>query len=276
MAADGIRVADTKGERVAVTYGGATLLEYRYSAERPKSYVDPLCLPNGQPVSIDGPEDHVHHRGLMVAWSEVNGIDFWGETNPARHGQIVHQRFESLREKPAAEIVAINHWIAEGKLLLRERRTVRVPPPLAEGVWLDWITELTAANEPVKLAAGEHPYNGLGIRVAPRMDGGNVQNSNGTATIEKANGEAATWCAYHGDGAGVAFFDHPENPRHPNAFFVMNDTFGYMSAAPTFYEPFHLDPGQSIRFHWGVLAFSGAIRSEPFQRRFESWSKESR
>ena len=276
MAADGVRVADTKGEKVAVNYGGTTLLEYRYGAERPKSYIHPLCLANGQPVTVDGPKDHVHHRGLMVAWSEVNGIDFWGETNPARHGQILHQRFEGLREKPAAEIITINHWIAEGKLLLIERRTVRVPPPFPDSVWLDWITELKAAAEPVKLAAGQHVYNGLGIRFAPKMDGGNVLNSNGTATIEKANGEAATWCAYHGAGAGTAFFDHPGNPRHPNAFFVMNNAFGYMSAAPTFYEPFDLAPGQSIRFHWGVLAFSGDIRREALQRRFESWSKEGR
>lgn len=271
-----LRLVDTKGEMVAVTYGGTTLLEYRYSAACPKSYIHPLCLADGRPVTLDGPRDHVHHRGLMAAWSEVNGIDFWGETNPARHGQIVHQRFERLREAPAAEIVSLNHWIAEGKLLLVERRTVRVPPPSADGVWLDWTTALQTAGEPVKLAAGQHVYNGLGIRVIPDMDGGGVLNSNGTATIAKANGEAAAWCAYHGGGACVAFFDHPGNPRHPNAFFVMNKPFGYLSAAPTFREPFDLAAGQSIRFHWGVLAFRGTPQAEALQRRFQSWGKEAR
>lgn len=270
-----LRLLDTKGEKVAVTCGGTTILEYRYSTARPKSYIHPLCLADGRPVTLDGPKDHVHHRGLMVAWSEVNGIDFWGETNPGRHGRIVHQRFERLREAPAAEIVSVNHWIAEGKLLLVERRTVRAPPP-AEGVWLDWTSELRTAGEPVKLAAGQHVYNGLGIRFIPAMDGGGVLNSNGTATIEKANGEAAAWCAYHGAVAGVAFFDHPGNPRHPNAFFVMNKAFGYMSAAPTFREPFDLAAGQSIRLHWGVLAFSGEPKAEALQRRFQSWSKEAR
>ena len=51
----------------------------------------------------------------MVAWSALDGIDFWGEVNPAPHGQIVHQRFERLREKPPVEIIALNHWLAEGK-----------------------------------------------------------------------------------------------------------------------------------------------------------------
>lgn len=270
-----LRLADTKGEKVSLRYGATTLLEYRYSAARPKSYIHPLCTPNGQPVTLDAPRDHVHHRGLMAAWSEVNGIDFWGEVNPARHGQIVHQRFERLHEGPPAEIVSLNHWIAEGKLLLIERRTVRVPPPTG-GTWLEWITELKAPNEPVSLAAGQHVYNGLGIRVIPEMDGGHVLNSNGSDTIEKANGEAAKWCAYAGAGFGVAFFDHPANPRHPNAFFVMNKAFGYMSAAPTFREPFQLARGQSIRFRWGVLAFSGEPTSEALDRRFQSWSKERR
>ncbi len=272
---DRLNLADTKGEKVAVRYGGTTLLEYRYSASRPKTYVHPLCLPDGRPVTLDGPKDHVHHRGLMVAWSVVNGVDFWGETNPARHGQIVHRRFERLRETPRVEIVSMNHWIAEGKLLLEERRTIRVPPPLPEGVWLEWITELKAVTEPVKLAAGEHVYDGLGVRVTPEMDGGRVLNANGTATIEKANGESATWCAYHGAGAGIAFFDHPKNPHHPNPFFVMNKAFGYMSAAPTFRDVFDLAVKQSIRFHWGVLTFSGEPRAEVLDRRFQSWTRET-
>jgi putative ABC transport system permease protein len=49
-------------------------------------------------------KDHVHHRGLMVAWSAVNGYDFWGEVNPAPHGQIVHQRFLRCEGGDAAVI----------------------------------------------------------------------------------------------------------------------------------------------------------------------------
>jgi hypothetical protein len=190
-----LRVTDTKGEKVAVAFNGITILEYRYSKDRPKPYVHPLCLPDGQPVTLDGPRDHIYHRGLMVAWSEVNGFDFWGEENPAPHGQIVHQSFERVRDSPPAEIVAINHWIAEGY--------------------------------------------------------------------------------YRGD-AGVAFFDSPTNPRHPNAFFVMNKPFGYMSAAPTFRAPFDLNTGESIRFTWGVLAFKGKADSAALDRRFQMWAKGER
>jgi hypothetical protein len=105
------------------------------------------------------------------------------------------------------------------------------------------------------------------------MDGGAVLNSNGASAIEKANGDPAQWCAYYGGGASVVFFDHPSNPRHPNAFFVMNKAFGYMSAAPTFRQPFDLAVGQTIRFHWGVQTFRGEPGAGALQRRFETWSK---
>jgi hypothetical protein len=263
-------------EKVRIAHRGRTLLEYRYTAERPKPYVHPLCLADGRVLTLDGPPDHIHHRGLMVAWSEVNGIDFWGEDNPARHGQIVHRRFERRRERIPAEIVGVNDWVAEGRTILEERRTIRVPAPSAEGVWLVWITELKAAREPVKLAAGQHVYNGLGIRFVREMDGGSVLNANGTAEIAKANGETARWCAYYHAGAGVALFDHPGNPRHPNAFFVMNKAFGYLSAAPTYRAAFDLTPGESIRFRWGVLAFPGDANAAALERRFTAWTKEGR
>lgn len=281
LLAAGCALAADEGGKLTVADGGHTLFEYRYGPDRPKTYVHPLCLPDGRSLTIDGPPDHVHHRGLMVAWSQVNGFDFWGEDNPAPHGKIVHERFERAGTRVPAEIVAVNHWIAGGKVLLVETRTLRAPRPTAEGTWLDWITELKAA-EPVKLAAGEHVYDGLGIRFLRSMDGGGVLNANGTSAVEKANGEGARWCAYYGgiEGpprvAGVAIFDHPANPRHPNAFFVMNQAFGYLSAAPTFRAPFDLAAGQSIRFHWGVLAFPGEPRSEALDRRFHSWTKENR
>lgn len=268
-----VGIALAAGEKLTFSHKGAKLLEHRFSSARPKTYVHPLCLADGTPVTLDGPEDHVHHRGLMVAWSEVNGIDFWGEVNPAPHGEIVHQRFERTSGGNPAVLTEVNHWIASGRVLLRERRTLRVPEPGTTGVWLDWSSEFTAHDEPVLLSAGKHTYNGLGVRVTPAMDGGAVLNARGTIAIEQANGQNAAWCAYHGGSLGIALFDHPSNPRHPNAFFVMNRPFGYLSAAPTFREPFRLATGAALRLRWGVLTFRGAPDAAAFDRQFQTWSQ---
>jgi hypothetical protein len=278
---DRLRLVHTKGEKVAAYYGKRALLEYRYDRSRPKSYVQPLYLPDGSPLSVDAPADHVHHRGLMVAWSDVNGIDFWGEVNPARHGQIVHQQFEKIDEKGPLEIVAIQHWVAEGKLLLIEKRTLRIPPPPPEGVWLEWTSEFRPHEETVSLGPGTHVYNGLGMRFLPSMGGGRALNAEGAAAIgiaKEAKGEPSKWCAYYGPlesgkMAGAAILDHPGNPRHPSPYFVMNKPYGYLSAAPTYNkEPFILKPGDRLRFRWGVLAFLGEPRAEVLNRLHRKFS----
>lgn len=271
------RLVNVEGEKVSFYSGDRLLFEYRYSAARPKTYVHPFCAPDGTVFTIDGPPDHVHHRGVMLAWSGVNGFDLWGETNPAPHGQIVHQRFEQIRKKAPVAVTAIEHWIAEGKVMVIERRTIRVPKVSPQAVWMEWESELRPAGERVLLSAKGHPYDGLGIRFVHSMDQGGVLNSKGTREIQKANGEEANWCCYFGplgegrDG-GVAIFDHPSNPRHPTAFFVMNKPFGYLSAAPTFREPFQLETGGSLRLRYAVVGLLGKPQQKQLDDMYGEWS----
>ncbi len=276
--AEAPRIERPEEGRLAFHAGERTLFEYRYSAARPKTYVHPFCAPDGTPLTQDGPADHVHHRGLMLAWSEVNGYDFWGEVNPAPHGRIEHVSFEKISTQAPAAVTDRLRWTAGGETLLVERRTIRALEGYHEAVALEWVSELAAAEKPVVIAAGKHVYNGLGIRFAASMDGGGVLNSEGTAAIEEANGEPARWCAYHGALSGgrraaVAIFDHPSNPRHPSPFFVMNQPFGYLSAAPTFRGPFpRLEPGRSIRLRYAVMGLLGEPQADRIEELYKRWS----
>lgn len=251
--------------------GSRPLFTYQYSADRPKPYVHPLYAPDGTAVTQDGPHDHVHHRGLMLAWSGVDGIDFWGETNPARHGRLVHVKFEARSKNSLKSLI---HWTAEGRLLLIESRSITAPKQAPGLTLLDWESTLRAPDA-VRLGTSGHVYNGLGVRAAESMDLGSVLNSNGTTTIQQANGEAATWCVYSGKLGGgtasIAIFDHRSNPRHPPPFFVMNDKFGYMSAAPTFREDFHLGKGQELRFRWRVIVWQGMKGREEVEQMYRAW-----
>lgn len=262
---------DDESSEVRFLSGTRPLFTYRYSTDRPKPYVHPLYAPDGTAVTEDGPRDHVHHRGLMLAWSGVDGIDFWGETNPARHGSLVHVKFEKMSKSSLTSLI---HWNAEGRLLLVESRRISAPKQPPDLTVLDWESTLMAP-EKVQLGTAGHVYNGLGVRVAESMDLGEVLNSNGTNTIEKANGEPANWCVYSGKlGAGtasIAIFDHPTNPRHPTPYFVMNDKFGYLSAAPTFREDIFLAKGQQIRFRWRVVVWQGVKRREEVDQMYKAW-----
>ncbi|MCC7342483.1 MAG: PmoA family protein [Bryobacterales bacterium] len=251
--------------------GSRPLFTYRYSKDRPKPYIHPIYAPDGTAVTQDGPHDHIHHRGLMLAWSGVDGIDFWGETNPARHGSLVHVKFE---RKSKTRLTSLIHWNAEGRLLLVESRTISAPKQPPDITLLDWDSTLSAPAK-VQLGTAGHEYNGLGVRVAESMDLGEVLNSNGTASIAKANGEPANWCVYTGKlgqgTASIAIFDHAGNPRHPTPYFVMNDKFGYMSAAPTFREDLFLAKGERIRFRWRVAVWQGAKTREEIDQLYKAW-----
>lgn len=271
------RLVHDHGNRVSFFAGEQPLFEFRYSKSRPKTYVHPLFAPDGSAITLDGPEDHVHHRGLMLAWSDVNGFDFWGEQNPAPHGQIIHQRFEGMTERPFPSVTSVNHWVAGGKTLVIERQTVAAPPPGENAVWLEWTSELAAHDEPVRLATGGHVYNGLGIRFIHAMDQGQVLNAKATTDMQSANGQEAAWCGYWGyssDGGnyGAVIFDHPENPRHPTPYFVMNQPFGYLSAAPTFQRPFQLVQGRSLLLRYAVVAFAAKPEASEIGRLYASWT----
>ncbi len=271
-----VQVRHVAGEKVSFHAGRRLLFEYRYAASRPKPYVHPFCAPDGTPLTIDSPADHVHHRGLMLAWSNVAGFDFWGETNPGAHGRIVHQRFE--RAPSARGLTALNHWVAEGTVLVRERQRVRPLELGPEVTALEWESALEAAGEPVTLDASKHVYNGLGIRFVRSMDQGGVLNARGTRTIEQANGEDAAWCCYWGaladrHTAAVAILNHPSNSRHPAPFFVMKEPFGYLAAAPTFREPFRLTRDRVLVLRWAVVSVLGEPSRELLEGLFQKWSQ---
>ena len=266
-------IAHEEGKKVAVSFGGKLLAEYRYDSSLPKPYVHPVKAVNGAVVTLDSPADHKHHRGLFIGWSNVNGLDFWGEST----GRMVHQRFERIEvKKDEVTLVAVIQWVkkATGEVILTERRTLRFLPPTDETTMLVWESELEADKE-VTLAGAQ--YNGLGIRFPESMTGGKVLNSNGTTELKKANGEKAEWCAYFGRVNGsqccVAIFSHPSNARHPTPFFVMNEPFGFLSAAPTFYQPLKLAPKERLQLRYLIVTYLGEAPVEKLRRFYQDWVK---
>jgi len=278
----GLQLSNTKGEKVAFAFGNTPLFEYRYGKSLPKPYVHPLYAPNQAVLTLDSPPDHKHHRALMIGWTEVNGYDFWGEpkSTPGPHGFTMHQKFERMREK-SGELTAVNHWVAGGRILLVERRTLRAHPPGTDTLALDWESELKTGGSEVTLKAHKNGFDGLGIRFVHKMDGGKALNSEGTNTIEQANGQAARWCAYCGElesggPGGAAIFDHPSNPRHPNPFYVMKSRFGFLSVAPTFRDPFRVAARQSLRLRYLVVAFLGEPDKAKLDSLYTAWASERR
>ena len=52
----------------------------------PRPYLHPLRTLAGVPLTEAGPDDHPHHLGLSLAFSDVNGSNFWGGSTYTGHG----------------------------------------------------------------------------------------------------------------------------------------------------------------------------------------------
>ena len=251
-------VAHQVAPRVDVTIDGKPFTSYMYPREEKKPYLYPLRTAKGTVVTRGWPleprpnerVDHPHHIGMWFNYGDVNGLDFWNNSNaiPAdrapRMGTVVHKRvIEAKSGGDKGELNVEMDWVdSKGTLLLKEN-TRFIFRGDATSRTIDRITRLTAMKEPVVF--GESKEGVLGIRVARGLE----QPSNAPDVFTDANGQTSKtkvvnnegvtgsyvgsdgktgdavwgtrgpWTMLQGTIGGeavtIAMLDHPDNPGFP-------------------------------------------------------------
>lgn len=251
-------VAHQVAPRVDVTIDGKPFTSYMYPREEKKPYLYPLRTAKGTVVTRGWPleprpnerVDHPHHIGMWFNYGDVNGLDFWNNSNaiPAdrapRMGTVVHKRvIEAKSGGDKGELNVEMDWLdSKGTLLLKEN-TRFIFRGDATSRTIDRITRLTAMKEPVVF--GESKEGVLGIRVARGLE----QPSNAPDVFTDANGQTSKtkvvnnegvtgsyvgsdgktgdavwgtrgpWTMLKGSVEGevvtLAILDHPNNPGYP-------------------------------------------------------------
>src|SRR5215211_9530994 len=104
-------VPDDAGRRVDVTIDGKPFTSYIYPATLKKPTLFPLRTAKGTVVTRGFPleprkgerVDHPHHVGLWLNHGDVNGLDFWNNSDAipaadaAKYGTIVHRAIKSAK-----------------------------------------------------------------------------------------------------------------------------------------------------------------------------------
>jgi Methane oxygenase PmoA len=255
-------VSDAANRRVDITIDGKPFTSYIWPTNIKKPVLYPVIDADGVTVTRGWPlqprpgerTDHPHHDGIWFNYSNVNGFDFWNnsEAIPAargpKMGTIVFNKVVSAKSGPArGELTTDSTWIdGAGHSILAET-TEYVFAHDGETRSIDLIAHLKALDHVV---FNDDKDGLLGFRVArwlelPGEKGGTFTDSNGVATTvaaaanlpgvapptgdyltsEGAKGEAAwstrgRWCALTGhNDAGhtvtIAIFDHPGNVDYP-------------------------------------------------------------
>ncbi len=286
LAAGPPRVSDD-GKVLSVRCEDATAMTYRYGGDLFKPYVAELYLPDGKNILRDSPHDHIHHHSLMFAWN-VDGIEFWAEAGKV--GKQIHRRFVSTKtrpDEPRLDLVEQLDWVAPdgNTVVLHERRTITYwtgTMPHATRL-LQWQSEFTVPAGRSKATITGRKYHGLGVRFVEPMDQvARFLTTKGVTDVKKVNDSRAPWCAVTGPVGPdrkitLAFFDAPDNPRHPATWFAMTHAFTYMTATIAPHkEPYVLEQGKTLRVRYGVALWNKTTGAKAIQDAYDHWIKRSK
>jgi hypothetical protein len=267
---------------------GETILLYAYGQEdAPKPFLYPLCLPDGGNFGALRPTDHMWHRGLWFTWKFVNGANYWEEGYEPQGNQftqgVPEVRVEGIVGSGGAITLRSElEWRDRGNATIHEVRQLRFTPG-AEVHTLDWdirqtaLQDLTLDRTPYTTWGG---YGGLVLR-APQSLRHQMLLFPDNRTADYVAGVPHRWCDMTGqmDGGpnrygGVAFLDHPENPRHPTPFYARTKPLdNFMNAALLFHEPMKLKEGELLRLRYRVLMHNGKVSADNLNVAWDAYAK---
>ena len=259
--------------RVDVLVDGTPFTSYIYPTTLKKPTLYPLRAASGAVVTRGWPleprpgerVDHPHQVGLWFDHGDVNGLDFWNNSDAippkraAKMGTIVHRavrRAQSGSGAGALEVTA--EWVDyQRKALLRED-TRFVFRAAAGSRTIDRVTTLTALGDPVTFVDDKEGL--IGMRVAraleqpstrpevftdagghsttvPRLDTtgvtGHYRSSDGVEG-DAVWGTRGRWTmltgVVAGDAVTLAILDHPKNVGFPTYWHARG--YGLFAANP--------------------------------------------
>jgi len=266
-------VPNESARRVDITIDGKPFTSYIWPTTLKKPVLFPLRSPKGTVVTRGYPlesrkaerVDHPHHVGLWMNHGDVNGLDFWNNSDEikgdrvAHMGTIVHRRIvEAKGGNDRGDLSVETEWLKpDGTPLLKEqtRFVFRGTP---ESRSIDRTTTLTALGERVVFKDNKEAF--FGMRVArelelpynkaevltdengkptpkPVMDNTGVAGmytSSEGKTGDAVWGTRGRWMmltgAVQNDPVTIAILDNPSNPNFPTFWHARG--YGLFAANP--------------------------------------------
>lgn len=270
-------VPDETNRRVDITIDGKPFTSYIWPASLKKPVLYPLVSEDGITVTRGYPlepragerVDHPHQAGLWFDYGDVNGFDFWNNSDaikPADRGKmgtIHHARVVSVKSgSDRGELVVEADWISGDNKEILKQTTRYIFARHDHARFIDLAITLKAVDRAV---FHDDKEGLLGLRVArwlesPEEKGGVFMDAHGNPTqvdaaptdareptpssgsyltSEGAKGAAVwgtrgRWCSLSGHtcdhAADVVIFDHPDNPGYPTYWHARG--YGLFAANP--------------------------------------------
>jgi hypothetical protein len=264
---------DEAKRRVDVLIDGKPFTSYIWPERLAKPVLYPLRSATGNVVTRGFPleprpgerVDHPHHVGLWLNHGDVNGFDFWNNseaipaTEKPKYGTILHRQIRHAGGgRGSGELAVSMDWVVPGgKTLLHEETTFvfRAASGLRA---IDRLTTLTAQGE--KVVFNDSKEGMIGMRVARGLEQpadkaeiftdasgkpttvAKLDNTGVTGKYTSSEGKTGddVWASrgrwtmltgtLDGEDVTVAILDHPTNPQHPTYWHARG--YGLFAANP--------------------------------------------
>ncbi len=251
-------VTKSDEKKVDVLIDGKLFTSYIYPVMLKKPVLWPVVSAGGNELTRCFPmknkagerADHPHHVGIWLNYGNVNGLDFWNNSEAIaakdadKFGTIYHKKVEQVKNgRNKATLVTSATWKdSSGKKLLDEVTTNTFR---CEGNTriIDRMTVLTASDG--KVSFTDNKEGVFAIRVARELElpgKGRMEltDSHGKVTVVEGSndpsvtgnylssegiegakvwGTRGTWMKLYGTVNGekvaIVIFDHPQNPGYP-------------------------------------------------------------
>lgn len=266
-------VPNVAQQRVTITVDGKPFTSYIWPTEVKKPVLYPIIDADGFTVTRGYPldprpgerTDHPHHVGLWFNYSNVNGFDFWNNSDaiPAarrpKMGTIVFKKIVSAKSGAhSGELTTKSTWITGAGQPIINETTHFVFTQLPDGTRV--IDRTATLHALAKVVFHDDKDGMLGLRVAswlesPTAKGGEFRDASGAITKVKGKaspgasgvyltsrgvkGDAAwgtrgKWCSLTGHTKDhtvtIAIFDFPKNPGYPTYWHARG--YGLFAANP--------------------------------------------
>jgi Methane oxygenase PmoA len=271
--AKGVQVVpDEAHQRVDITIDGKPFTSYLWPTTLKKPVLFPLIAADGVDVVRGFPlaprtgerVDHPHHAGIWFNYGDVNGFDFWNNSDAikaedrGKMGTIHQQKIVSTKSgRDQGELVVESTWTTGAGQDILEQKTRYVFSKDHDQRMIDTITTLHALDRAV---FHDDKEGLLGIRVARWLEsanekGGTFTDASGRTTElppsdlpgasgvyltsegkqgDEAWGTRGRWCALTGHTGAqtvtIAILDHPGNPNYPTYWHARG--YGLFAANP--------------------------------------------
>lgn len=300
---------DTAAQRVDIVADGQPFTAYIFPSTIKKPVLYPLRTPDGTVVTRGFPldarpgerVDHPHHVGLWLNYGDVNGYDFWNNSDAVdpngKYGTIHHRKILETSDGKEGTLHVTADWItSDDDKVLEEDTRFEFSAEDKNTYLIDRTTTLTAVGD---VSLTDNKEGMLGMRVAralehPSDEPAVFTDASGVPTEVKAmNNEGVNGMYRSSEGlegdkvwgtrgrwvqlsgrvdkkpTSITIIDHPDNVGFPTYWHARG--YGLFAANPLGQKAlsegkdeldFKLKDGESVTFRYRVVVHAGKPLSD--------------